>query len=117
MGIGIFFDFLLATSVVVWLLRLGLVGALTAEQAGLAIVGLVILMAISRARGMSLTRLTFRVGLPVAGVAALVIWESGGDPGRMIELLALFLQLFIVLAAFYMIAYNLFRRKRGDPRS
>ena len=117
MGTWFVFDLLLAVSVVVWLLRLGLVGALSAEQVALAMLGLVVLLAIGRARGMSLGRLVFRVGIPVASIATLIVWESGGDSSRAVQLLTQFLTLLVILAGVYFLFYGVFiggSRKRDD---
>ncbi len=115
MWIGIVFDVLLLVSISLWLIGLGADGALSVELVGYAIFGLVALMAVGRAGGMGLVRLVFRVGVPIAALAAFVSWYGVGD-NQLKELLTPLLALFFVLFGIYIIFFGFFRSGRKRRR-
>jgi len=110
--LGIAFDVLVIVSFGVWLIGLAADGAITIAHAAYALFGLVALRAIGRASGMRLMRLTFSVGLPLAALAAFVVWRGGGDFRLIGQLLPGLLALFLALLAIYILVYGMFRRGR-----
>ncbi|MCI0620811.1 MAG: hypothetical protein L0387_03930, partial [Acidobacteria bacterium] len=82
------------------------------ELAGGAMVALVAFVAIARAIGSGLIKLAFRVALPIAGLAVLIAWESGGNARAVQELATAIAALFIMLLGFYVMFRGVFRRKK-----
>lgn len=108
---GVVFDVLLLLTLVLWVIRAGSAGSISAEHALLALVGLAVLVAIGRAMRMGIVRLVLRVGLPIATLAAYVVWESQGDPGAMIGILGGISLLLIVLLGIYLMVKGVLGRR------
>jgi len=108
---GCFFDLLLILSLTVWIIGAVMVGRISGEHAALALLGLVALIAVSRGLGSSLIRLTFRIAVPVASVAALVLWSGSGDPRSTTAILGTLGALVLVLFGLYVMVRGLFSRR------
>jgi len=110
--VAIVFDLLLVLSIVVWLLPLVERGAITSQQAALAMAGLVVLVAVARALGIGVARLVLRLALPIASLAVFIAWYGEGAPRLIGQLLEPILMLLIVLAGLYVIVRGAFGRNR-----
>jgi hypothetical protein len=106
-----FFDLLLILSLTLWLLKLGLWGALSPEFIGVVLIALVFFVALGRRTGMGFIRTVFRVGVPLASLAAFAVWHGRGDPAAMTAILGTVGALVLALFGYYVIFGGL-RRKR-----
>ncbi|HEU4924149.1 MAG TPA: hypothetical protein VFT23_13865, partial [Burkholderiales bacterium] len=98
---GVFFDLLLVLALALWLIRAGLTGSVSVGVVALALVALTVLIALGRAMRIGLVRTVFRIGVPIATLAAFVAWEGDGNPALMSQTLGGVLLLLLVLAGIY----------------
>lgn len=99
-------DIILIVAIVLWTLRLALLGAVSAEHAALVMIGLVILLPLLR---------KFRSAfLTIAGVAVFVVWHGGGRPDDMVAIAGAFFALVLALFGIYLMFRPFRGRKRAD---
>lgn len=107
-----FLDAITILAIMVLLIRLGLSGAVSVETVAIAMIALVALVAIARGIGSGFIKLAFRIALPIAAIAFLVVSESGGDARAIAEAATALGALFIALLGFYIMFRGVFRRKK-----
>lgn len=110
-----FFDLLLILSLTLWLLKLGMGGYLSAEFIGVILIALVFFIALARRTKMGLVRLAFRVGVPLASLAAFAVWHGQGDPAAMTAILGTVGVIVIILFGYYVMFGGL-RGRSGRRR-
>jgi len=109
---GTFFDILTIVSVMAFVLSMAARGFIGPEMAAVALVVLVVLIAMARAAGMSLTRLVFRIALPLLSVWGLIVQYGGSDPRAAVALVGQLLTLVIMLFGLYIMFSFPFRKRR-----
>jgi hypothetical protein len=109
---GTFFDILTIISVLAFVLSMAARGQIGPEMAAVALVVLVVLIAMARAGGMSLTRLIFRIALPLLSIWGLIVQYGGSDPRATAALVGQLLTLVIMLFGLYIMFSFPFRKRR-----
>ena len=112
---GYFFDFLFIVTLAIWIVGLSVAGRLSQGGAAFALFALVLLVGAARAAKIGIVRLVFRIAVPVASVAAFVVWYGEGDPRAMGALLGAIGTLVVVLFGLYLMIRGVFSaRHRGS---
>jgi hypothetical protein len=106
-----FLDFLVLLSIVAWVVALTAAGSISTQHAGLVVAALAVALAVARATGSGLIRLTLRIGVPVASLAALVAWYGGGDLRRTADLLGAVMGLTIAAFGMYFLVRGALPRR------
>ena len=109
---GILFDLLLIVTLAAWVVGLGIGGQLSVEIAAVVLLVLVVLIALARSQRMDSVHLVFRIGVPLASLAALIVMYAEGDMGSTIAIFTLFLTLVVVLFGFYLMFRGAFPPKK-----
>lgn len=94
-------DTVLLLSLLLWVLRAGQAEALSPTHTAFILVTLTALVATARAWGMSLARLVFRIGVPLASLAMFLVWNTDGSQEQMIGLLFALLPVLIAMVGLY----------------
>lgn len=97
-------------SIVLLMVRLVQFRILSTDRAALLAVGLIGLLLVARACGMSMGRFAFKVGLPVTSACVLILSSGSEAMGLFRSLLALL----IVFAGLYMMIVRPRKRQKGD---
>ena len=109
--IGWVFDSFVILTLLLLLVNYTAKGYLSIEQTAMFIVGFVILVALSRALKIRLTRLILRIGIPTMALLLFVFTYTGGRFHRAGEILSLILVLLIMLMGIYIMIIGSFKRK------
>jgi hypothetical protein len=112
---GALLDLIMIASIVGWIFALWRGSDIPPTFVGGALVGLVGLFAIARARNMSVAGVVLRAGLPIGSLAAFVFFVSAGDVAAMEALVGELAVLIVVLSGFYIMIWGAFggsRRRR-----
>lgn len=98
---ALFFDALLLLSLFLWVMRAVEHGAISVNHAALVLVVLAALVGVSRAMGISLARLVFRVAVPVVSLLIFLIWNTDGSSAQMASLFFALLPVIIAMLGIY----------------
>jgi len=109
---GTFLDAIIILGIMVMFVRLGASGEISVEIAAFMMAALVALVGVARGIGSGLISLVFRISVPIAAVALLVISMSDGDPRAIVRAMVALGALFIGLLGFYIMFRGAFRRKK-----
>lgn len=109
---GTFLDAIIILGIMVMFVRLGASGEISVEITAVMMTALVALVGVARAIGSGLISLVFRISLPIAAVAFLVVSMSGGDPRAIVRAIVALGALFIALLGFYIMFRSAFRGKK-----
>lgn len=110
--IGWFFDFLIFLAASIWILKLALEGLLTPNQAVIFLIGIVVLVALSRILKIGAGKLIFRIGVPIASLIIFAFTLGQGDVKQVTGILGSILTLVIVLFGIYIMIIVPFRKKK-----
>jgi hypothetical protein len=113
MNIGYFFDLLTIVTLVTWICGLTFVGVLSPGSAGMALLLLIGLMAVGRAAGMGLVRTAFRIGLPLASVAGLIVLNGGASSATAGALVSAIGAVVLMLFVFYVMLRGVFGKRQN----
>lgn len=116
MIIGWLFDALVLLSMLLWLLRLGLNGTLSPEIIALLLVAAVVLVAIARAAGMGLVRLTLRVGVPLVSLWLFITANTDGSREEITAALAAIVALLMAVFGIYIMIAGVLQSRRRRQR-
>ena len=111
--------FVTILSLVLFVVGAGSQGAFSSSTAALALVALVIFAALAYPRGKlreSFIGLTLKIAVPVAGVAAFVVWQGHGDARASSQILGGILLIAIILFGIYVMVVRPFRSGRRRRR-
>lgn len=114
--LGYLFDFLVFLTASIWVLKLTLGGLLTPNQAAIFLVGIVVLVALSRIFKIGKGKLIFRVGIPIASLIVFVYAYGQGDIRQVTGILVYLLTLIILLFAIYLMIVGPFRSIRRKKK-
>jgi hypothetical protein len=108
-------DFIVILTVITWVVALFVQGHIPSSLAVLALFLTPVILALGRGFGGSVgrtVRFLFRIGLPIASLATLVVILSGGSFKEIGILMGNVLALFLVLVGFYVMFYGVLSRHR-----
>ncbi len=94
-------DILSCISIVFWVVKLALDGYIPPDLAGPAMLGLVVLLGLSRVLNFGIGRLVLRVGLPVATMATFLIKYGHGEQEQMSLIFMYMMVLLIIVFGIY----------------
>lgn len=106
-------DFIVMITVIAWVVALFVQGYIPSSIAALVLLLTPIILALGRGFGGSVgrtVRFLFRIGIPLASLATLLIILSGGSLKELGGIVGYVLALFLVVVGFYFIFYGLFSR-------
>jgi hypothetical protein len=108
-------DFIVILTVIAWVVALFVQGYISPSLAVLVLLLTPIILALGRGFGGNVSRTVrflFRIGLPIASLATLIVILSGGGFRELGRIMGNIFALFLVLAGFYFMFYGLFLRRK-----
>jgi hypothetical protein len=109
-------DFIVILTVITWIVALFVQGYIPPSLVILVLLLTPTILALGRGFGGSVSRtvrLLFRIGLPIASLATLIVILSGGGFKELGGIMGNIFALFLVLASFYFMFYGLFSRRKN----
>lgn len=108
-------DFIVILTIIAWIVALFTQGYISPFIATLVLLLTPVILALGRGFGGGVgrtMRFLFRIGIPLASLATLLIILSGGGFREFFGIIGNVLALFLVLVGFYFMFYGLFSRKK-----
>jgi hypothetical protein len=110
-------DFIVILTVIAWVVALFVQGYISPSLAVLVLLLTPIFLGLGRGFGGNVSRTVrflFRIGLPIASLATLIVILSGGGGFKELgRIMGNIFALFLVLAGFYFMFYGLFSRRKN----